>query len=125
MKLKPNKLQTFYIYKCPHCKIETWFDDEDVKYKPGFTCACGKRNEIEKITRCVPQYANKLSVCEQEATPRTKADRKGLGDTARKFVNTLVNLGYKRGEAKRIVDSTISSYVDDESFLQLLLTTKK
>jgi DNA-directed RNA polymerase subunit RPC12/RpoP len=136
MNILPYKISVFFHYECPHCNNEITCSLEQIKNTGIIQCSCGTSTSVNKVKECDidPIFDNKVKFIERQITrvkknvgfvepiivKKTKKDN-GFLDLA---VSGLVNLGYKKGEAHRIVLQHLEVYAVQDDFnreFQILL----
>ena len=135
--LSPKRIEVDCVFACPECSCETWYTIRELKHRTSLDCLCGTKTKIQPVQGVEVVYAGKkVSQFDQSgqnpdttgqveraetaktATFATNPDQSGHAD----FVATLVGLGHKRSEAKRIVDLHSGEFDgDDHKFITLLL----
>lgn len=138
--LTPIKFDVFLYYKCPHCGSTNNVTQEEAIKIGGTQCYCGEVLKFKKIQRIViePVYQGELAstlkdkhiikaaplIIENTKQGNTHAnnvvtpclrnsDNDKFTDDA---VSALVNLGYKKGEAKTLVSTFLETYALTGSF---------
>jgi hypothetical protein len=135
--LEPKRMEVDCVFVCPACSCETWYTIRELKHRKYLDCLCGTKTRIKPVQAVEVVYASNVTssfdesghnqdICGRiqgrETRTTGKSDPNPVVIGHADFVNTLVHLGHKRSEAKRIVDFHIGEYDgNDENFLTLLL----
>lgn len=128
--MKPVSAKLYLIYRCPTCSCEWESSAKEVKRLEGFFCQncetfC-KFDPIDSID-VVPHYRNKKNKEKpNEVTPPEKPDWKieqeeAFNKMKLDAVDALYSLGFKRKEAKSIVDNNDCNSIE----AYLILATRK
>ncbi|MHC4264350.1 MAG: hypothetical protein ACYSUK_00235 [Planctomycetota bacterium] len=125
MKLKPTRYIVDLIYKCPHCENERC---ESVKWTRSvgkFLCdVCDKVNSVDPVIDCdvVCKYAD----ASETVSHPTKPSANPLLLNA---VSLLVDIGYKKNEAKKKVELLAKNWDfdlhTDEDFYKAMINETK
>lgn len=132
MKQLPQGYHVDFKYVCPKCESDHWTTQEEARVK-GFkiVCYCGKVMEIEPII--VSKVNIKKVDAKPTSTPKPAPAHKSKApkdsDTVDMVIvnvaDGLVNLGYKKGEAKKLCIQLYKDGMTEEQLLQEILSKTK
>jgi hypothetical protein len=116
--LTPLRVEIDCVFQCPSCNTETWHTLRELQHRKRLNCPCGTKTRIEPVSSVEVVYAGKavgaFDGSGQQAGPVFPVDD---------FVSTLVALGYKTAEARKLVETHKDTHDgDDGKFITFLLT---
>ena len=135
-RLKPTKVEADLLYKC-NCGAENWLTLTESKVYGKFVCIiCGKASPVEPIKNVIIQYAQQsdsqlVKVVNEPVkisggVPIVRSNRAIVQSDLDQFIPTLISFGYKRAQAKLLVQQCNSEYTgDDAAFISLLISRSK
>ena len=106
------------MYVCPKCGGENWLSLSEAKGYGKFVCLmCSQVTRIEPIRNITVNYVTQVQVGNPKSVPQPSPGTEH-------FVVMLVQLGYKKSNAKALVDRAVAEghfTGDEEAFAQYLV----
>lgn len=128
MNILPYKISILFHYECPKCKNEIICSIEQNKNGEAIYCSCGYSFVVNKIKELDvdPIFENNIQYKERKINRKNNSvgfldpviteKKKKDGEFLEFAMSGLVNLGYKKIEAKKIVLKFLEVYKIENSF---------
>lgn len=114
--LKPFRIEVDCVYVCESCGCETWYTIRELEHRKYLDCVCGKRTSLMRVKHVDVVY-------DDHKEQFRNTGKQGSAVNTEEFVVALVSLGYKKKDARQLVEQNIDSYNGDETeFLRKLVS---
>ncbi len=109
-KIKPTHYDVYPVFTCPQCGCEWQQSIEETVFPAGILCHCGAKLRLDSI-EAIEVNATFSSDKKEQTTSNT--DVSVYDDV----VHGLVNMGYKKKEARDLVDKYSKDGVSSEELI--------
>jgi len=117
-KIKPTHYDVYPVFTCPQCGCEWQQSIEETVFPAGILCHCGAKLRLDSI-EAIEVNATFSSDKKEQTTSNT--DVSVYDDV----VHGLVNMGYKKKEARDLVDKYYKDDVSPEELIGDILRGEK
>jgi hypothetical protein len=119
-KILPIGYEVQLIYECDSCGCEHYTTVEESVFPAGIKCYCGKDMRLEPIEKTRLVLSPKSKKVKRSKVQKEKSVPKDTV-TFDDIVSTLVNLGYKKTEAKKEASAALNIHTSLEDCLKHIL----